>query len=244
MKIFFIYKTTCLINNKFYIGMRTSYNINDGYIGSGKLLQRSIKIHGSENFKFEVLEYCANKEELCKREKEIVNEYLLKDPLCMNLKIGGEGGFMKSYVTVKDENNNYFYVNIENEDYKSGKLIHVAKNNKLSDDNKQKRKDSKVYSNMQTGLKNHMFNKTWMSNPITKESTRIKKEDIDLYIENGWINGRSFWKNKPNKKGQLSPTKGLIMIFNEKLNKRKYIQPSELENYIIDGWIRKLKIKK
>ena len=88
----YIYKTTCLITGKYYIGMHRTYKENDGYIGSGLLLKRSIKKHGFENHKFEILEYCDSVESLCKRESEIINKELLQDKLCMNLKVGGIGG--------------------------------------------------------------------------------------------------------------------------------------------------------
>lgn len=92
-KYHFIYKTTNLLNSKFYIGMHSTSNLKDGYIGSGKHLKSAIKKYGIENFKFEILEYCDTRELLVEREKEIVNEELLKNVFCMNLQLGGGGGF-------------------------------------------------------------------------------------------------------------------------------------------------------
>ena len=89
---YYIYKTTNLINEKYYYGMHCTDNLNDGYMGSGTKLKRSIKRHGKENFKTEILEFLPNKEELIKREKEIINEEVLKDPNSMNLQPGGGGG--------------------------------------------------------------------------------------------------------------------------------------------------------
>jgi hypothetical protein len=91
----FIYKTTCLITNKFYIGMHSTDNLEDGYLGSGKILRYSIRKYGKENHELEILEFLPDRKSLINKEKEVVNESLLKDPLCINLVYGGEGGFSK-----------------------------------------------------------------------------------------------------------------------------------------------------
>lgn len=92
-KFYFIYKTTNLMTGKFYIGMHTTDNLNDGYLGSGKILRYSINKYGIENHKIERLEFFENNEDLAQRESEIINESLLKDPLCMNLIFGGFGSW-------------------------------------------------------------------------------------------------------------------------------------------------------
>ncbi len=88
-KFHYIYKTICLINGKFYYGMHSTDDLEDGYIGSGTHLWHSIKKHGRENFKLEILEFCSDRESLRTREREVVNEKLLADPMCMNLTLGG-----------------------------------------------------------------------------------------------------------------------------------------------------------
>jgi group I intron endonuclease len=89
---YFIYKTICTVSGKFYIGKRVSRLENDGYLGSGKVLRLSLAKYGRENHQREILEYCESKELLSIREREIVNEEMLRNPLCMNLKRGGDGG--------------------------------------------------------------------------------------------------------------------------------------------------------
>jgi hypothetical protein len=92
-KYHYIYKTTCKITGKFYVGMHSSDSIDDGYLGSGKILGYSRKKYGDENHVREILEFCSSRDELKQREKEIVNEELLANPLNINLKYGGEGGW-------------------------------------------------------------------------------------------------------------------------------------------------------
>ena len=92
-KYHFIYKTTNLLNNKYYVGMHSTSNLKDGYLGSGKRLRYSIRKYGESNFKLEILEFFSTREELIKRERELVNEDLIKDFNCLNLKPGGSGGW-------------------------------------------------------------------------------------------------------------------------------------------------------
>lgn len=88
-----IYKTTCVPTGRYYIGMHSTDDLQDGYVGSGKRLHHSINKHGAENHRFEILERCETREQLRKREAELVDHSRLEDPLCMNLKLGGEGGW-------------------------------------------------------------------------------------------------------------------------------------------------------
>jgi hypothetical protein len=67
-----IYKTTNLINGKFYIGKHQTKNLNDDYIGSGKLLIRAVKKHGIENFHKEILFICESEKHMNLLEKILV----------------------------------------------------------------------------------------------------------------------------------------------------------------------------
>lgn len=92
-KYHIIYKTTCLVTNKYYIGMHSTDDLEDGYMGSGQVLWKSIKKYGKEQHRCEVLEYLPDRGRLALREEELVNPDTLKDPLCMNLRTGGTGNY-------------------------------------------------------------------------------------------------------------------------------------------------------
>lgn len=88
-----IYKTTCLTTGRYYIGMHSTDDLDDGYLGSGKHLIRSIEKHGVEQHYREVLEHLPTREALRSREAELVTEELINDRNCMNMQLGGGPGF-------------------------------------------------------------------------------------------------------------------------------------------------------
>jgi len=93
-KFHYIYKITRNDGSgKYYIGLHSTDDLHDGYFGSGQRLWKSIKKHGKEKHSKEILEFLHSRHALLEREKELVNEKTLTDPLCMNLAIGGGGSW-------------------------------------------------------------------------------------------------------------------------------------------------------
>ncbi len=88
----FIYRTTRIRDGRYYVGMHSTDSLTDGYMGSGTKITRSLKKHGRDAHKFEILEQLPDRKSLIAREEEIVSEELLKDPQCMNLMKGGTAG--------------------------------------------------------------------------------------------------------------------------------------------------------
>lgn len=210
----YIYKTTCKITNRFYIGMHSTDDLDDGYIGSGKRLWYSIKKHGRENHFCEILEFLPDRISLKLREKELVNEELLKDTQCMNLVPGGEGGYISKEGVKKGRN---ITDNILREKFGNNFQSVIIKNyhNSLTDEEKKqhnekirlgitnssfdfssifKGKKHKDVTKMkigeknainQKGDKNSQFGTCWITNGV--ENKKIKKGDI---IPDGWELGR------------------------------------------------------
>jgi len=100
--IHYIYKTTNLINGKFYIGKRSTslYDnwYDDPYIGSGKLLKAAIKKYGKQSFIKNIFCYADNRKDNANNEVLFVaDQWKLKE--CYNLRPGGEGGSVKGVLT-------------------------------------------------------------------------------------------------------------------------------------------------
>lgn len=206
-KYHFIYKTTNLLSGRYYIGMHSTDNLADGYMGSGKRLRRSLNKYGKENHRVEILEFFDSREELKKREAEIVtlNEIAKED--CMNLTVGGEGGFTPEQQKRNAEKSNAKQKILrENAEWVAKKSKAVSESNFLQYQNglrkrecffdwtgKNHTEDAKMKIGFANSLKqkgeaNSQYGTCW----ITKEgiNKKIKKEELGLFIKQGWNKGR------------------------------------------------------
>ena len=104
MQMFYtIYQVTNKLNGKIYIGKHQTNNPNDGYYGSGKFIQASIKKHGKENFEKEVLYIFETEAEMNAKEKELITEEFVSRSDTYNAGVGGEGGPHFKGKTFSDE---------------------------------------------------------------------------------------------------------------------------------------------
>lgn len=91
-KVYTVYKIINLINNKIYIGVHKTSNINDDYMGSGELIRKAIKKYGKENFQKRILFVTEHKKQAYKLEKLLVTDKFIKESNNYNIKQGGIGG--------------------------------------------------------------------------------------------------------------------------------------------------------
>lgn len=204
-----IYQITNILDGKIYIGKHQTNDLNDGYMGSGKLLRRAQLKHGIENFKKEILFQFDDEADMNAKEAEIVTEEFCLRADTYNLCSGGHGGF--SYL-------NRIKTDKERSDQgkKSGKIhaeklktdlqyrsTHIRRSVKAlskaresyrekypksaffgrthSEETRQKMSKSK-----NVGSSNSQFGTMWITNG--QENKKIKK-DIDI-IPEGWYKGR------------------------------------------------------
>lgn len=197
-KFHYIYKIT-RDDSKFYIGMHSTDNMEDGYFGSGQRISRSIKKHGKERHVKEVLEFLPSREALKLREKELITEDMRANKLCMNIAPGGDGGFRSEQ----------HEKNFRASQSRGGKIA-GAKNGKIAgkktgaanlrkimsawtQHNWQGLKHStetreKMRRSKNVGSANSQFGTCW----VTKDSKpiKIKKEQLDEYLATGYSQGR------------------------------------------------------
>jgi len=136
-KYHIIYKTTCLVNNKYYIGVHSTDRLNDGYLGSGTAFIGALKKYGRENFKRDILAMYDTKKQALIAERELVNINEIKNKDCYNIAIGGKGPSYRR-VTVVDKSGNFMSVGIDDERYISGELSSIQKGKVIVKDNNNK----------------------------------------------------------------------------------------------------------
>jgi hypothetical protein len=90
---YIVYKITNLVNDKIYIGIHKTSNLDDGYMGSGVNIRRAIKKYGLDSFKKEYLSIFDNESEMYEMESKIVNDEFLNREESYNIKEGGFGGW-------------------------------------------------------------------------------------------------------------------------------------------------------
>lgn len=204
-KYHYLYKTTNLINNKYYYGMHSTCNLHDGYLGSGTRLLRAIKKHDKENFKIEILEFFNSREELINGEIKLITELIINEDLCMNLKPGGQGGFnnVDHQLKCSKAGNIGYKLKFDNDPifankisitrsnamktlHKANKLKHNTFEGKTHKEETKNKMSEKA--KLRTGDKNSSFGTCW----ITKEgiNKKIKKEELNTYLISNWTKGR------------------------------------------------------
>lgn len=219
-KYHYIYKTTNSLTDKFYIGMHSTDDLSDGYIGSGKRLWYSINKHGKDNHICEILEFCSDRATLSIRESEIVNDVLINEDLCMNIVTGGNGGFEHCNSKEGIENRRWTFekwTRLGREAF-ADKLKHdpefrerIGKQLKKlsimgvkaymkkypegvwkgkSHSEESKRKMCKSKIGHGSGDTNSQYGTCWIYHLELKTNKKINKEDLNSYITHGWIKGR------------------------------------------------------
>jgi len=214
-----IYQTANLITKKIYVGSHITSNLEDDYLGSGKILIRSISKYGKESFSKTVLHIFDNIDDMFAKETEIVNEAFIRRKDTYNIKLGGQGGW--DYVnssglnwTMEKNNRISGFKNVDPrvreqwaklakpkidtywKEIREGKRLdshpHRAtfSGKHHSSETKKKMSDTHKSNGHSIGEKNSQHGTCWITNGI--KNKKIKKTDLESFILEGWKKGRTF----------------------------------------------------
>jgi hypothetical protein len=190
--------------------MHSTDNLNDEYFGSGKIITASIKKHGKDKFIKEILEHLPSREALKLREETIVNAELINDALCMNLQIGGGGGFSNDahQRRCSEVGKARFLEKLKDPEFAAT----YAKTHKISTRKRideaceefgfwhngfvgkrhsaeSKAKIGKGNSLAQLGERNSQFGTKWMH--FDKQNVKVKPHEVNDFLQRGFNFGRT-----------------------------------------------------
>ncbi len=203
-----IYRITNLINGKFYIGKHQTKDLNDGYMGSGRLLKQAVKKYGLDNFHKEILHVVQTEKEMDILEKILV---VPDQEINYNLCEGGKGGW--SYV-----NRNGLQVSNKQKEIarKIGKKMMIAYNKTLSDQDRSRKAKQASYTKINNGISIiHKGNKICVGRKYSSETLE---------------------KMSAKQKGNLNSQYGTCWITNGQVNKK--IKKDELDNWLELGYYK------
>lgn len=193
MQYHYFYKITNIETGSYYYGVHNTDNLNDGYMGSGKVLRLAYKKYGIDKFTKEIVRFFDTMDEAFEYEHEIVNEETLKDPKCYNVQIGGKFFCTPGMVSVKDNDGNRFWVSKEEYLYRDD-VNAIWKGKHHREESKQRTRETMT-------PKGSTNNRVWVN-----KDGKVKyllKQYLQQYLSNGWKLGRTGYKPRKNKQGTL-----------------------------------------
>lgn len=218
-----VYITTNLINKKQYVGSHKTNNIDDNYLGSGKIIVKSIKKYGKENFKRKILKECETIEEARKLEETYIKQYNTLNPNGYNISPNGGIMLFTGHSTMSKQK---ISRSLKGSTYEN---IYGIKADKMKEKRSKERK----------GLK---FSNKWRKNLSLSHKGQIVSEETRKKISK--VHKGKFVSNEICEK--ISKSKiGNKQIHNSLTSQNKFVKSSELELYLKNGWktgfLKKLK---
>ena len=95
-KTYIVYKIINTLNNKEYIGVHGTYDINDNYMGSGKYLKLAMALENEGKgsvFTKTIISQHSSKEDAYADEARLVTQEYVEREDTYNIQLGGEGGW-------------------------------------------------------------------------------------------------------------------------------------------------------
>ena len=203
----YIYITTNITNGKIYIGQKKSQVfLGNKYLGSGTLIRSAIKKYGYSNFNVSMLEECSSKEDLDEKEIYWISKYdSMNKDIGYNICPGGHNGNIMDYLPeeqvlrIRKEHSEFMKTFKHSEETKL-RISKLHKGRKRSEETRNKisqslkGKSKKMPSSMKEKKSEMSSNSRWITNGC--EDKFIRSSEINSYLDNGWIYGRSKAKRR------------------------------------------------
>jgi hypothetical protein len=206
-----VYQIKNIINDKVYVGIHRTHEIDDDYYGSGKLISAAIKKYGKEMFSKSIIKIFDNLDHALDLERAIVNEDFVSSKDTYNIALGGGIGgedlnglsfrgkrhtvdtkekirqarLGKSYIT--DEGLERIIKSNKDNEARKQKISETTKGSSKTDEHKRKIRETllnRAPEDIPRGYK-RKNKQVWINNGHA--STRI---NIDTAIPLGWKKGR------------------------------------------------------
>ena len=235
-----IYQTTNTENGKIYIGAHSTDNLDDGYLGSGKLINEAISKYGPGAFTREILFSFSTPEEMYEKEKQLVNEQFVARRDVYNIVTGGFGGFNKGSTGLRhitnpvtgeviavdkakvDEFLDLGWILKGKDPSNKGKVyIHKGTERRAVD-------EDNIESYLRNGWskgypKSPTTGKVWIYSEESDKYSLCDKDKLDHYLSRGWIKKK--WPGVKN---------GSIWI--NKDGKHRRVSRESLDQFLAEGW--------
>lgn len=209
---YYMYQITNKVNGKIYVGVHKTKSLDDGYMGSGRIIRSAIQKHGISNFSKVILETFDTSEAMYAREAEVVDDKFLSRDDVYNLRRGGYGGFdhinregknvdltmqrmndptlLKRSIDQAKDGYQAWKQNVGDDEI-SKRARHAASFSSgfegMTHTPDTKKQIGLTMSKKQNGEKNSQFGSMWITN-----GTENKKIKVSSPIQDGWRRGRTF----------------------------------------------------
>lgn len=234
-KFSYIYKITNQVTSEYYIGLRSCdcEPNEDVYYGSGDRIKACIKKYGKTIFEKTILKIFETREAASKYEQEVVNEELIKNKLCLNIRVGGEyldgtncTEEIKKKISVSVKK---YFENPENRKKTSDSIKKTYVSNleygkKISDVQK------KLY---ELGESNLIKFSIWGDEE--KKAEHLKKLHSKEVKDKRAVSVKKYANTIEGKKQKSEATKGTIYINKSGVTKR--VKENLLNEYLEHGWV-------
>lgn len=249
MRYYYLYQIRNKLNNKIYVGVHSTKDMNDGYMGSGQYIRSAIRKYGKENFEKTILELFDSVEEMFLREAEVVTSEFIQRTDTYNLMEGGEGLRAGTDTATRFSNLGHaaqdalgVEYNKHRRRFASGAAMHKLRGTGIYDGtNRQKmiansktpearakQKETIKRNKMSQGEKNPNYGKVWVHKD--QESIRILSSDLDKYISSGWELGST--GEIKEKLGSNSKRRWM-----SKDGASEFVYDVDIQKHLDDGWV-------